>query len=227
MSSVENSALTARRTKTAPRANIGRRPTARAKLIEAGFVVMSTKGFEGSSITEIIEQAGVGVGSFYNHFADKEELAKVIFAIRADEFATGLELAALGTSDAAAATCFAFRSLIDEVHTDKVWASFIIQLEPSMQMLDGLLRGHARSALGFGVESGLLKVENMEAGITAIHAVMIATAKDMLAGVLSPAEAHGASRFALRMFGVNAERAADLAEMTMAALRGEMARQPR
>lgn len=205
----------------------GRRLSARRKLIEAGYAVISAKGFEASSITEIIENAGVGVGSFYNHFDSKEDLAKAIFSERADAFAVGLESAALATADAAAATCFAFRRLIEEVETDKVWASFIIQLEPSMQMFDGLLRGHARTALGFGVESGLLKVENLEAGITAIHAIMIATAKAMLDGALSSQEAHRASRFALRMFGVPDDRAAELSGLTMDALRGELANQPR
>lgn len=205
----------------------GRRPSARRKLIDAGYAVISAKGFEASSITEIIEQAGVGVGSFYNHFDSKEELAKAIFSERADAFAVGLESAALATADAAAATCFAFRRLIEEVETDKVWASFIIQLEPSMQMFDGLLRGHARTALGFGVEKGLLKVENLEAGITAIHAIMIATAKAMLDGALTSEEAHRASRFALRMFGVPDDRAAELSGLTMDALRVELDKQPR
>ena len=195
--------------------------------MDAGCAVMSAKGFEASSITEIIEQARVGVGSFYNHFSSKEDLAKAIFAERADAFATGLENAALATSDAAAATCFAFRRLIEEVQTDKVWAAFIVQLEPTMQMLDGLLRGHARNALSFGVAQGLLKVENLEAGITAIHAIMIATAKGMLAGDLTPEEAHGSARLALRMFGVEHGRAAELSDMSMSQLRAELARQPR
>ena len=34
----------------------GRRLTARRKLIDAGYAVMSEKGFEASSITEMIEQ---------------------------------------------------------------------------------------------------------------------------------------------------------------------------
>lgn len=50
--------------------------TARRKLIAAAYDVMSKKGLEGSTIAEIIAEAGVGVGSFYNHFTSKEELAQ-------------------------------------------------------------------------------------------------------------------------------------------------------
>lgn len=183
---------------------------------------MSRNGFEGSSIGEIIEQAAVGVGSFYNHFATKEDLAKAIFAERADAFGAHLEQMALETADTAVATCYAFRRLIEEVESDKVWASFMVQLEPSMQMIDGLLRPHARVAIGYGVQSGRLKVENIEAGITAIHAVMIACAKAVLDGQLSSQEAHRASIFGLRMFGVPEDTAARLSQLSMDDLRAEL-----
>lgn len=206
----------------APRGPGGRKPSARLKLVAAGYDVMSRNGFEGSSIAEIIDLAGVGVGSFYNHFASKEDLAKAIFAERAEAFGAALEQVALTAADTAAATCYAFRRLIEEVESDKVWASFLVQLEPSMQMLDGLLRHHARSAIGYGVETGRLKVDNIEAGITAIHAVMIATAKAMLDGTLSPAEAHRSSLFGLRMFGVPEDEAQRLSRLTMRQLRDEL-----
>lgn len=210
-----------------PVSRSGRKPTARLKLLAAGSEVMSRSGFDGSSIAEIIELAGVGVGSFYNHFASKEDLAKAIFAERAEAFGAGLEQVALTSSDTAAATCYAFRRLIEEVESDKVWAAFLIQLEPTMQMLDGLLRKHARAAIGFGVRTGRLKVDNVEAGITAIHAVMIATAKAMLDGMLSSDEAHRASIFGLRMFGVPESEAARLSGLSMSELRRELQQQPR
>lgn len=205
----------------------GRKLTARRRLIDAGYRVMSAKGFEGSSIVEIIECAQVGVGSFYNHFSSKQDLAKVIFAERAEAFGESLEQAALATADAAAATCYAFRRMIEQVESDQVWASFMIQLEPSMQMLDGLLRKHARVALGFGVETGRLKVENMEAGITAIHALMFATAKAVLDGLLNSDEAHRASLFALRMFGVEEATSVRLSRLSMVELRLELLNSPR
>lgn len=202
----------------------GRRPTARDKLIAAGYDVMSRNGLENSTIVEIIEEAGVGVGSFYNHFETKEDLAKAIFADRAEAFGAMLERTALGSTNIAAATCYAFRQLIEKVESDKMWAAFIVQLEPSMQMMDGLLRDHARTAITFGVDGGMLRIDNIEAGITAIHAVMFAIAKSMLTGALSSQEAHRASLFALRMFGVDEDEAVRLSRMPMASLRRELTR---
>lgn len=204
----------------------GRRETARRKLINAGYEVMGRNGLDGSTIVKIIEVAGVGVGSFYNHFSSKEELAKAIFAERGEELGASLEQVALNSSNFAAATCYAFRRLIEMVESDKLWAAFIVQLEPVLPMLDGLLRAHARIAIGAGVERGTLFVENIEAGITSFHAVMIAIAKSMLEGMLTSAQAHSASLFGLRMFGVPEAEAVRLSNLSMDALRRELHQPP-
>jgi len=196
--------------------------TARRKLIAAAYEVMSRKGLEGSTIAEIIAEAGVGVGSFYNHFTSKEELAQAVFSNRANEFGAALEQVVKRAPNAAAATCYAYRRLIEEAERDKVWASFIVQLEPTMQMLDNMLRKYARVGLGIGVQEGILRVYNIEAGITAIHAMEVAFVKSMLAGDISHKQAHQSAVFALKMFGVPDDEAWRLANLSMASLRREL-----
>src|SRR5262245_41717180 len=48
----------------------------RNKLIEAAVRVMAVKGVEGTAIGDITEAADVGVGSFYNHFTSKQDIAE-------------------------------------------------------------------------------------------------------------------------------------------------------
>jgi AcrR family transcriptional regulator len=206
----------------APARRRGRRQTARGKLIDAGYDVMGRNGFDGSTIVEIIEVAGVGVGSFYNHFSSKEELAKAIFADRAEDLGASLEQAAVNSRNIAAATCYAFRRFIETVDSDKVWAAFIVQLEPVIPMLDGLLRDHARVAITAGVERGTLAIGNIETGITAFHAVMIAIARSMLDGTITLTEAHTASIFGMRMFGIAEGEASRLSNLSMTDLRAEL-----
>lgn len=196
--------------------------TARRKLIAAAYDVMSKKGLEGSTIAEIIAEAGVGVGSFYNHFTSKEELAQAVFSNRANEFGAALEQVVRRAPNAAAATCYAYRRLIEESERDKVWASFIVQLEPTMQMLDNMLRKYARVGLGIGVEEGRLRIYNIEAGITAIHAMEVAIVKSMLKGDITHKEAHQSAVFALKMFGVADDEAWRLSNLSMGALRREL-----
>jgi TetR/AcrR family transcriptional repressor of nem operon len=51
-----------------PRANV------RDQLIESAVEVFHARGFNGCSVQDIVEAAGVPKGSFYNHFASKEAL---------------------------------------------------------------------------------------------------------------------------------------------------------
>ena len=183
---------------------------------------MGRKGLEASTLAEIIAEAGVGVGSFYKHFTSKEDLAKTVFLDRADKLGLALETTAMRTSAGAAATCFAFRRFIEEAESDALWAAFMMQLEPSMPILNELLRGHARAGLSSGIASGELKIDDIEAGITAVGGLIQAFVKARLNGTLTSAEAHRASLFALRMFGVPEAEAVRLSRLPMAALRHEL-----
>lgn len=50
-------------------------PTVREKLLQAGLDQFHKAGFNGSSVEDITDLAGVPKGSFYNHFESKEDLA--------------------------------------------------------------------------------------------------------------------------------------------------------
>lgn len=51
-----------------------KRARTRAALLEAARRVFATRGYHDASIAEITEQADIGVGTFYLHFRDKDEL---------------------------------------------------------------------------------------------------------------------------------------------------------
>ncbi len=51
------------------------KPNAREKIVRAGLDQFHRVGFNGSSVEDITNLAGVPKGSFYNHFKSKEDLA--------------------------------------------------------------------------------------------------------------------------------------------------------
>jgi len=62
----------------APRSGV-RRPQARgratrARLLEAARDLFTRQGFEGTSIGDVAQKAGIGVGTVYHHFPDKRSL---------------------------------------------------------------------------------------------------------------------------------------------------------
>ena len=50
------------------------RPSVREQLTESAVEVFHARGFNGCSVQDIVEAAGVPKGSFYNHFKSKEAL---------------------------------------------------------------------------------------------------------------------------------------------------------
>jgi TetR/AcrR family transcriptional repressor of nem operon len=48
------------------------RPSNREKILDAGLRVVHERGYQGASVRDIVEAAGVPQGSFTNHFASKE-----------------------------------------------------------------------------------------------------------------------------------------------------------
>lgn len=70
-------------TRRAPRQ--ARSAVTRRRLLDAGFEAFAAKGFDGVNLVEdVLEPAGISIGSFYHQFADKAELLREILVEAAD-----------------------------------------------------------------------------------------------------------------------------------------------
>ena len=68
-----------------PGARRGSAEATRERLIEAGRRAFARKGLAGTKLTQdILEPAGVSVGSFYHQFKDKTDLMLAIFEQHTD-----------------------------------------------------------------------------------------------------------------------------------------------
>lgn len=57
----------------------------RERLLTAGAELFGKKGFNGCGLTEVLQQAGVPKGSFYHHFASKEEFGVAVIERARDQ----------------------------------------------------------------------------------------------------------------------------------------------
>ncbi|WP_439685510.1 hypothetical protein MNJPNG_08825 [Cupriavidus oxalaticus] len=189
------------------------RGSAREKLLVAAHSVIGRHGIDGSTIAQIVAEAGVGVGSFYNHFATKEQLAREVFEAMTEELGERMRDVVLLVTDPAVATCFAIRTLIRQAEEDPVWAAFIAQLEPSHQMLDGLLRKYALVGLRLGTTSGRFEIDDPEVAVTFIHSIVVSVIQGLVRGELTSERAHRSAALPLRMLGVPKAEADKMARL--------------
>jgi AcrR family transcriptional regulator len=52
--------------------------TLKEKIVDAAYELFGEKGYEKTSVTEIIDRAGASKGGFYHHFKSKEEILETI-----------------------------------------------------------------------------------------------------------------------------------------------------
>jgi AcrR family transcriptional regulator len=52
---------------------------ARARVLDAAVDLFARQGYDGTSVTQVIDQAGVAKGGFYHHFASKEALLYEVY----------------------------------------------------------------------------------------------------------------------------------------------------
>jgi AcrR family transcriptional regulator len=54
-------------------------PDARARVLDAAVELFAERGFDGTSVSQVIARAGVAKGGFYHHFASKEALLYEVY----------------------------------------------------------------------------------------------------------------------------------------------------
>ncbi|MDR3448576.1 MAG: TetR/AcrR family transcriptional regulator [Alphaproteobacteria bacterium] len=99
----------------------------RDRLINAALSVMARKGAEAATINDITEAADVGFGSFYNHFASKEEIFTAATAALFDSIGGQIDNVILTMSNPCEALAVAIRIFVTTMIAKPEWAQFIIR----------------------------------------------------------------------------------------------------
>ncbi|MER5951817.1 TetR/AcrR family transcriptional regulator [Streptomyces sp. NPDC001904] len=74
-----------------PKSPTKRRPLTRAALSESAWSLFREKGFHATTISDIVERAGLTRGAFYSNYRDKEELFLALYDEHTDRLLAGLK----------------------------------------------------------------------------------------------------------------------------------------
>jgi AcrR family transcriptional regulator len=179
----------------------GRRAVTREKLLAAGLRLFSKAGVDATTIQQITDEAGVGFGSFYNHFDSKQALVDEWLRQSPD----------LRSLDIAELMCAWFRYVLERAKADPDWGTFFSRT--SNLMIAGR-KGYFR-ALGSdirrGMKSGRFKVNDFDVTLFSIAGANLACLLATLEGEIKRDEAARVAAFSLSSLGIDADEADEIA----------------
>lgn len=142
-----------------------RRARTRAALLRAGQQLFSERAVDGVSIDDIVAAADVAKGSFYNHFPDKEALAKELSdAARASVEAVTLKLSA-GVDDPAERVARALCGFARQAAENPVGAGAMLRLFHGASIPDFPMNRGVRADVHAGVTGGRFTGLSVESGV--------------------------------------------------------------
>jgi AcrR family transcriptional regulator len=192
-----------------------RREETRRKLVDAARGLFARQGVENTRINEITEEADVDFGSFYNHFESKEAIVEAV--LEETLTAQGAAIATLTDSleDPAEVIAVAHRHFVRLAADDPEWAWLFIRLDVSHHVMLSALGAFARADLRRGIKAGRLKVPNEHMALFATGGALLGAMRAVLDGKAPPnADIHHAEGV-LRLLGLNADDASEVAQRPM------------
>lgn len=185
------------------------REATRRKLIDAALTVMARKGIDGAAINDITEEADVGFGSFYNHFASKNEIARIVFELRASELAAFNDQISERETNAAVAVAHIQRLFLTKAVRDPVWGWFVLHATNGLPEMSRLFMERGKRDIEHGVAQGLFSITSVETAMRIILAALLGTMRTLLEGEAPPTTVNDTIECLLRMLGVSPEEARD------------------
>ncbi|WP_354698008.1 helix-turn-helix domain-containing protein [Paraconexibacter sp. AEG42_29] len=191
-----------------------RREQTRRRLIVAARELISAKGVAGLRIADITDTADVGRGSFYNHFASKEDLVDAVVRETIRDLAAQIVAGADESGDAAVAASAADRRFIRLAYDDVDDARLFVNLAHE-NIFEDSVGPFALRALEVGVASGRFTIPNLEMALIVLTGSALTLMRLILDG-RAPADADVLHAEAmLTMFGVPAEEAHRIARLPL------------
>lgn len=191
-----------------------RRLETRRRLIAAARARFASEGIDAVRINEITESAGVGFGSFYNHFDSKDAIVAAVVEEVATQLGEAIELATAQLADPAEVVAVAHRTIVERCAADAPLGWLLVRLDITHDLALQALAPFAARDLERGIASGRFAVEHPAAVLIASGGALLAVVRAVLRSGddVDPREA--ASRHAalmLVLLGVPAGEADEIA----------------
>jgi AcrR family transcriptional regulator len=186
------------------RASIGleKRERTRTKLIEAAYRVFARKEMDAVTIDEIIAEAAVARGTFYNYFQTREDVLKAVAASLSDEMNQKIWAQSVAIDDPAERMAIAIRQFLHQSIRDATWGWVIVRIGLVAAPLSETIERGVMTDLQVGIRLNRFQVENEKAAIDLILGTGLMAMRSILEGHRQPDYPEHITKLILKTLGI-------------------------
>jgi AcrR family transcriptional regulator len=195
------------------RASIGleKRERTRSNLIAAAYRVFARKEADAVTIDDIIAEAAVARGTFYNYFQTREEVLTAVAAALSDEMNHSLWAQSAQIEDPAERMAIAIRQFLHQAIRDSTWGWVIVRSGLVAAPLSETIKTGVTTDLEAGMRLGRFQVANKQAAIDLILGTGLMAMRTILGGYSEPNYPEQITKLILKTLGVGEGEAHSIA----------------
>ncbi len=148
-----------------------RRSKTRKALIDGGLRLLAERPIDAIAIDDIVQEAGVAKGSFYNHFDDKEALARAIASEVRQSVETVVGEVNQGVEDPAKRVARAVCVYVRQAVADPLRTSALLRIHSHGAYASAPMNRGVLADVSQGLLTGRFVVQTAEAGVLFILGV--------------------------------------------------------
>ncbi|MBW4507203.1 MAG: TetR/AcrR family transcriptional regulator [Scytonematopsis contorta HA4267-MV1] len=208
--------------KSSRRASIGleKRERTRASLIEAAYRVFARKEADAVTIDDIIAEATVARGTFYNYFQTREDVLKAVAASLSDEMNQNIWAQSVAIDDPAERMAIAIRQFLHKSIQDSTWGWVIVRIGLVAAPLSETMERGMMTDLEAGIRLKRFQVDNLQAATDMILGTGLMSMRSILEGRAEPDYPEHIAKLILKTLGVADAEAHSIAFKFLEPLQG-------
>jgi AcrR family transcriptional regulator len=134
--------------------NNAKRERTRARLTEAALRLMSERGIQATSVSEIAAAAELANGTFYLYFRDKAEIVSAVCQAVTLAMHNEMSGTRLSLQDGAARVAFGTQQFIEIAAAEPLWGRVLISAFTEFQAIKEDISRYMRLDVALGIEQG-------------------------------------------------------------------------
>lgn len=188
-----------------------RRARVRRRILEAVEALAGSRGIDDVTIEDITEAADVARRTFYHYFQSKHDVLVPIARARTRALNRRIDRVVEGVDDPAEVIAIALRHTLRSIPEDPLCAWFIFRSGlPQQRLREGIGESGSRD-VSRGMERGRFSIGNEAAAASLLSGAVIGALSGRLEGTLDDDDLDDAVEYLLRLMGVPAQEAREVA----------------